>query len=376
MIKIQNIKETIPKNIQIKLIKSKLRIKIGLDPTGQSLHIGHLIILHQLKEMQKLGHMVYCIIGTYTAQIGDPSGSNKLRKTLKYKEVLKNCKIYEKQILNVLYKHSTKIVYNTTWLNRIKSTTFLKLLTTYTVSRMLKRKEFKQRLFYKKPISICEFIYPLLQGYDSVILNADVEIGGVDQKFNLLVGRYLQNKYHQKKQIIITVHLLCGIDGKVKMSKTLKNSIDLNETSQNIFGKTMSLLDEYVDHYFYMLNFKKLTYSHIFLKKLSLSYQIVALLYNKNIAKIEKNFFINHFSKKRIVTKNIETMFCENTKQNDLSLIIQTYDKNYSKKQIKRLIMQNGIKVNNVIVKCLKQNIVNNSIVSIGKKIRLKIKFF
>ena len=230
-----------------------LKIKAGFDPTAPDIHLGHTVLLRKLKAFQDLGHIVYFLIGDFTGRIGDPSGVSEVRKQLTREEVLKNAKTYKEQIFKILSPKKTRIVFNSRWCDRMKFQEVIGLASKYTVARMLERDDFSKRFKENRPISILEFLYPLVQGYDSVVLRADVELGGTDQKFNLLVGRELQREFNQMPQIVITTPLLEGTDGINKMSKSLNNYIGINESSKDIFGKIMSINDKLMMRYYELL---------------------------------------------------------------------------------------------------------------------------
>lgn len=227
-----------------------LKIKLGLDPTAPDIHLGHTVVLNKLRQFQDLGHEVHLLIGDYTGRIGDPSGKSETRKALTEEEVKKNAATYEKQIFKVLDKEKTIIHFNSNWLMKLNLSDALNLASKYTVARMLERDDFHIRYKEGLPISILEFMYPLLQGYDSVELRADVEMGGTDQKFNLLVGRNLQKEYGQEPQVALTMPILEGTDGVQKMSKSLGNYIGVDEEPYEMLGKTMSISDELIIRYF------------------------------------------------------------------------------------------------------------------------------
>lgn len=227
-----------------------LRIKAGFDPTAPDLHLGHFVLLRKLKHFQDLGHEVLFLLGDFTGMIGDPTGKSETRKRLTREDVLENSKTYQEQVFKILDKSKTKIVYNSEWCSGMKTEDVLGLTAHYTVAQMLERDDFQKRYKSGNPISIIEFLYPLFQGYDSVFLNADVEIGGTDQKFNLLVGRELQRSYGKPAQIVITLPLLVGLDGVKKMSKSLGNYIGITEPAIDIYGKIMSISDELMWNYY------------------------------------------------------------------------------------------------------------------------------
>lgn len=233
-----------------KLKKNKpLKIKLGADPSRPDLHLGHLVVLQKLKQFQDLGHEILFLIGDFTAQIGDPTGKNETRPTLSREEVLENSKTYAKQVFKILDPEKTKLVYNLDWFKGFSSSDFIKLAGQYTVARMIERDDFEKRYKSGQPIGLHEFLYPLVQGYDSVVLKSDVELGGTDQKFNLLVGRDLQKSYGQEPQCVLTLPLLEGLDGVKKMSKSLDNYIGFNDSPKDMFGKFMSVSDELMYKY-------------------------------------------------------------------------------------------------------------------------------
>ena len=238
------------KELRKKLEQGKpLIVKAGFDPTAPDIHFGHTLLLHKLRHFQELGHTIVFLIGDFTARIGDPSGESKTRPPLSKKKITENAKTYKKQAFKILDKKKTKVVFNSSWFDKLNAEDIIRLASQYTVARMLERDDFHKRYKNQKPISIHEFLYPLLQGYDSVELKADVELGGTDQKFNLLVGRALQKDSGQNPQVIITMPLIEGTDGVNKMSKSLGNYIGVNEPPKEILGKVMSISDKLMDLY-------------------------------------------------------------------------------------------------------------------------------
>ncbi|MCX7793518.1 MAG: tyrosine--tRNA ligase [Thermodesulfovibrionales bacterium] len=231
-----------------------LTVKAGFDPTAPDIHLGHTVLLEKMRQFQELGHRVVFLIGDFTGMIGDPSGKSETRKPLTREEVIENAKTYKEQIFKILDPEKTVVEFNSRWFSRMTAEELIKLASHYTVARMLERDDFKQRFLSQTPISIHEFIYPLIQGYDSVMLEADIELGGTDQKFNLVVGRELQKEYGQEPQVIITMPLLEGTDGVKKMSKSLGNYIGINESPEDIFGKIMSVNDELMLRYYELLS--------------------------------------------------------------------------------------------------------------------------
>ena len=233
----------------------QLIIKAGFDPTAPDLHLGHTVLLNKLRHFQDLGHKVIFLIGDFTGQIGDPSGKNKTRPALSAEDLIANAKTYEKQVFKVLKKELTEVKFNSEWCNKLGADGLISLASKYNVARMLERDDFNKRYNSNQSIAVHEFLYPLVQGYDSVALEADVECGGTDQKFNLLVGRELQRSYDQEPQVVLTVPILEGLDGTNKMSKSLNNYIGIDEAPNDMFGKIMSISDELMWKWFELLSF-------------------------------------------------------------------------------------------------------------------------
>ena len=251
----RGILEVIPENDMMEKLKTgkPLRVKWGADPSAPDLHLGHTVVINKLKQLQDLGHQIIFLIGDFTAQIGDPTGRNETRPPLSPEQIKKNAKTYQDQVFKILDRRKTQVVYNSAWLNKLSIKDVIGLAGKYTVARMLERDDFAKRYLGKHPISIHEFLYPLLQGYDSVEIKADLEVGGSDQKFNLLVGRELQREFGQAPQAIITLPILEGTDGVAKMSKSLGNYIGITEPAKEIFGKTMSISDLLMLRYYELL---------------------------------------------------------------------------------------------------------------------------
>ena len=249
----------IEKELEEKLEKSlktgvPLKIKAGFDPTAPDLHLGHTVLIHKLRQFQQLGHEINFLIGDFTGMIGDPTGKSETRKVLTREDVLRNAETYKMQVFKILDPEKTKVVFNSSWLNELGAGGMISLASKYTVARMLERDDFHKRYTSQQPIAIHEFLYPLVQGYDSVALQSDVELGGTDQKFNLLMGRELQREWGQSPQCILTMPLLEGLDGVNKMSKSLGNYIGITEAPDEIFGKVMSISDELMIRYYELLS--------------------------------------------------------------------------------------------------------------------------
>jgi tyrosyl-tRNA synthetase len=248
--------EVVPEHELLAKLKSgrPLRVKTGFDPTAPDLHLGHTVLIQKMKHFQDLGHQVIFLIGDFTGMIGDPSGKSETRKQLTREEVARNAETYKAQIFKILDPEKTLIEFNHCWMEKLDAAAFIELSAKYTVARMLERDDFKQRYQNQQSIGIHEFMYPLIQGYDSVVLKADVELGGTDQRFNLLIGRELQREFGQEPQVVLTMPLLEGTDGVQKMSKSLKNYIGINEPPEEIFGKVMSISDALMWRYYELLS--------------------------------------------------------------------------------------------------------------------------
>ena len=306
----RGVEEIIPKKgLEKKLNKNKpLIIKAGFDPTAPDLHLGHTVLINKLKQFQDLGHQVVFLIGDFTGMIGDPSGVSETRPILTVEQLKKNSETYQEQIFKILDKKKTKIEFNSSWFKKMTSAELINLSSKMTVARMLERDDFSKRYKGNKPISIHEFIYPLVQGYDSFELKSDVELGGTDQKFNLLVGRDIQKSFGMEEQIIMTLPILEGTDGVKKMSKSLNNYIGLKESPNDMFGKIMSISDDLMWRYFDLLSFK----SSVEIKELKkkteqglnpmeakkmLSAEIVTRFHGEEKALLAEKEFTNRFSK-------------------------------------------------------------------------------
>jgi tyrosyl-tRNA synthetase len=253
--------EVIPEDALLKRLAEgrPLRIKAGFDPTAPDLHLGHTVLLNKMKQFQELGHEALFLIGDFTGMIGDPTGKNATRKPLSRDEVIENAKTYEEQIFKILHPEKTLVMFNSSWMNAMSPSDLIGLAAKHTVARMLEREDFNTRYKGGQPIAIHEFLYPLIQGYDSVAMKADVELGGTDQKFNLLVGRQLQEAYGQTPQVVLTMPILEGLDGVQKMSKSLGNYIGIAESPDEMFGKLMSISDELMWRYMELLSFEPMT---------------------------------------------------------------------------------------------------------------------
>ncbi|MEW8137812.1 MAG: tyrosine--tRNA ligase [Candidatus Thiodiazotropha endolucinida] len=250
--------EVLPEDLLIKKLRrgKPLKIKAGFDPTAPDLHLGHTVLINKLRQFQELGHEVIFLIGDFTGMIGDPTGKSATRPPLTREEVVENAKTYEHQIFKILDPTKTTVLFNSSWMGEMSAVDLIQLAAKHTVARMLERDDFNKRYTSGQAIAVHEFLYPLIQGYDSVVLKADVELGGTDQKFNLLVGRQLQEAYQQEPQIVITLPILEGLDGVQKMSKSLNNYIGITDAPEEMFGKVMSISDELMWRYFELLSFR------------------------------------------------------------------------------------------------------------------------
>jgi tyrosyl-tRNA synthetase len=250
----------VEEELKTKLARGKpLRIKAGFDPTAPDLHLGHTVLINKLRQFQDLGHEVLFLIGDFTGMIGDPTGKNTTRPPLTRDAVIENARTYEQQIFKILDPEKTLVMFNSSWMNEMSTAELIQLAAKHTVARMLERDDFSKRYKGGQPIAVHEFLYPLIQGYDSVAMKADVELGGTDQKFNLLVGRELQKAFGQEQQVVLTMPLLEGLDGVQKMSKSLGNYIGIDEPAEEMFGKLMSISDELMWRYFELLSFRPLS---------------------------------------------------------------------------------------------------------------------
>jgi len=384
--------EIIPEDSFKKLLtsKKKLTVKAGFDPTSADLHLGHTVLINKLKAFQDLGHTVIFLIGDFTGLIGDPSGVNETRPNINEKKLIENSKTYAEQVFKILDKKKTKIKFNSTWFKKMKPDEFIKLSSIMTVARMLERDDFKKRYENNKPISLHEFLYPLVQGYDSYALKADIELGGTDQKFNLLVGREVQKHYGQNEQVIITVPLLEGLDGVKKMSKSLNNYIALNDRPNEMFGKIMSISDDLMWRYFDLLSFRSNDEIASFKDKVKngenpmtfkkkLATEIVERFYDKKSSENAEIAFTNVFSNK---LEPNEVPIFEINETSGISIVeLLTHEdlgKEFiqSKSECRRLIKQSGIKMNNKKVENpdLLINLGEENYFQIGKRKHLRIK--
>lgn len=333
-----------------------LKIKLGLDPSAPDIHLGHTVVLRKLKQLQDLGHEIIIIIGDFTGKIGDPTGKSRMRKFLSDEEVLQNAKTYEEQVFKILDKEKTTIKFNSEWLSKLTFGDVLKLTASTTVARMLEREDFKLRFENQRPIYLNEFFYPLMQAFDSTAIEADIEFGGTDQRFNLLSGRNLQKEIGEEPQIVIMMPLIEGLDGKNKMSKTLGNYIGIYESAKSKYQKVMEIPDELIVKYYTLLtdvDDEKIKEVEAKLKdesvnprdiKMDLAREIVSLYHTEEeVEQAEERFkMIFQMGQK---PKDIDTV---NVSKEDFDLISTVVDKGLvsSKSEFRRLLLQGGIKIN------------------------------
>ena len=361
-----------------------LKIKLGLDPSAPDIHLGHTVVLRKLKQLQDLGHEIIIIIGDFTGKIGDPTGKSRMRKFLSDEEVLQNAKTYEEQVFKILDKEKTTIKFNSEWLSKLTFGDVLKLTASTTVARMLEREDFKLRFENQRPIYLNEFFYPLMQAFDSTAIEADIEFGGTDQRFNLLSGRNLQKEIGEEPQIVIMMPLIEGLDGKNKMSKTLGNYIGIYESAKSKYQKVMEIPDELIVKYYTLLtdvDDEKIKEVEAKLKdesvnprdiKMDLAREIVSLYHTEEeVEQAEERFkMIFQMGQK---PKDIDTV---NVLKEDFDLISTVVDKGLvsSKSEFRRLLLQGGIKINDKKITMEKDLPKEGEIVvQVGKKKFMKI---
>ena len=369
--------------------KKKLTIKVGLDPTMPDMHLGHTVVINKLRQFQELGHKVVFLIGDYTACIGDPSGRDITRPAVDSKTIKQNAKKFQKEIFKILDKEKTQVSFNSEWLGKLKGLDLIELASHYTVARMLERDDFHKRFkVEKKPIAIHEFLYPLLQAKDSVELKADVELGGTDQKFNLLLGRKLQEDHNMKPQTCIMMPILEGLDGIKKMSKSLNNYISISDESNDMFGKIMSISDDLMWRYYELLSFQDLDKIQISHKacndnkmnprdvKIDLAYELVERFHGKKKASEAKDNFIGRFQNKDI-TKDIPdvVIHSKGSELKIIDLITQKLKAIARTSDVRRLISQNAIKIDTKPIVDINYDCSKHSkfLLQIGKKKAYKI---
>jgi len=357
--------------------KKPLRVKAGFDPTAPDLHLGHTVLIHKLKHFQDLGHQVIFLIGDFTGMIGDPTGVSETRKALTKEQVQENAKTYQRQIFKILHPEKTIIEFNSRWMGPMTADGLIQLAAHYRVARMMERDDFQKRFHEQKPISVHEFLYPLVQGYDSVALRADVELGGTDQKFNLLVGRELQRDYGQESQIVITMPLLEGTDGVKKMSKSIGNYIALEDTPAEMFGKLMSISDRLMFRYYELLttdDLAKAKAAHPMEAKQGLAEMIVSRYHGVEAGKAARGAFQQKFQEREFpdepdVRLALTAADLKAGGVIGLADLVAKTGLVPSKSEARRLIIQGGLEIDGV-----KQGDAN-AVVSLenGRTYRLKV---
>jgi tyrosyl-tRNA synthetase len=366
--------ELIKKLEEAKQKKRPLRVKAGFDPTAADIHLGHTVLLRKLRQFQDLGHMVYFLVGDFTARIGDPSGQNKTRKIPTPKEIKNNAATYKKQAFKILDPKKIEVVFNSKWFDKMKGLEFGRLLTHYTATRLLERDDFFSRMKEKKPLYMSELLYPILQGYDSVVLNADVELGGTDQKFNMIVGRDLQRDFGQTPQAIVTLPLLEGTDGINKMSKSLGNYIGITEKPGEMFGKIMSISDELMLKYYTLLtdeDLDNIKQMHPKEAKLRLAKMIVSQYHSDRVAEASREEFQRVFAAGRL-PQDIPVFSIQRPRR--IIEIITESGLAKSGNESRRLIRQGAVEFNNQKIK--DENFMVNSpgILKVGSRRFLNVK--
>lgn len=374
--------------LEKKLKKGKpLQIKAGFDPTAPDLHIGHTVLINKMRQFQMLGHEVSFLIGDFTGMIGDPTGKNVTRKILTREQVNENAQTYKQQIFKILDKEKTKVVFNSTWMNKMTSADMIQLASRYTVARMLERDDFSKRFKSHQSIAIHEFMYPLVQGYDSVAMKADVELGGTDQTFNLLMGRSLQTQFGQEPQVVITMPLLEGLDGVQKMSKSLGNYIGIEDAPKDMFGKIMSISDELMWRYFDLLSFKSNAEITQLRQEMSegknprdvkfvLGLELVERFHGKAAADDALAGFKNQFQKGTVPDDIPELSIETENGEIGLALLLKNAGLCVSTSDAMRMVKQNAVSINGEKVADPKQQIKagTSAVFQVGKRKFAKIK--
>ena len=384
----RGIDEVLTEDDLVSKLKSKkqLTVKVGFDPTAPDLHLGHTVILNKMRHFQDLGHKVVFLIGDFTGRIGDPSGKNKTRPSLDKEELEKNAKTYSDQVFKILNKDLTDIRFNSEWCEDLGADGIIGLASKYNLGRMLERDDFSKRYKANQQIAIHEFLYPLIQAYDSIALNADVEMGGTDQKFNLLVGRELQRAFDQEPQVCITLPILEGLDGTNKMSKSLDNYVGINEDSDEMFGKIMSISDDLMWRWFELLSFRPINEVNELKKevksgmnprdiKILLAEEIIERFHSKEDAENAKNTFLDRFQK-GAKPKDIETFSISLDDDIAIGNLLKESGLVQSTSEAMRLVKQGAVKINDEKIDDPKLSIEKNQelLVQVGKRRFLKIK--
>ncbi len=364
-----------------------LRVKAGFDPTAPDLHLGHTVLLNKMRQLQDLGHEIQFLIGDFTGMIGDPSGKNETRPPLTEEQVKENALTYQKQVFKILDPQKTQIMFNSTWLSKLTPVDLIKLAATHTVARMLERDDFHKRYTSGQAIAIHEFLYPLLQGYDSVAMKADIELGGTDQKFNLLMGRELQKHFGQKQQTVIMLPLLVGLDGVKKMSKSLGNYIAIDESPDQMFGKVMSISDETMWKYFDLISFKSIEEIAQLRSEVAdglnprdakflLAEEITSRFHGEAAGPLAREHFIAQFQKKQIPDEIEEVEITFGANGIALPNLIDAAKLTKGISDAKRMIEQSAVRVDNELMLDKKAHFSEEKtiILQVGKRRFAKVK--
>ena len=354
----RGIDELISEDELIAKLKSKkqLIVKAGFDPTAPDLHLGHTVLINKLRHFQQLGHQIIFLIGDFTGMIGDPSGKNKTRPALDEAEIKENAKSYKNQVFKILDPKLTDVRFNSEWSNKLGAEGIIKLASQYNLARMLERDDFNKRYKSNQTIALHEFLYPLIQANDSITLKADLELGGTDQKFNLLVGRELQRAYGQEPQVVITVPILEGLDGKNKMSKSLDNYVGIDESPGEMFGKIMSISDELMWRWYELLSFKSIDEINTLKAdqangknprdiKIDLAKEIIARFHDDQSANLAESNFINQFQKKNIPDDIEEVSFAISESSIPLVNLLKDCGMTSSTSEATRMIKQGAVRI-------------------------------
>jgi tyrosyl-tRNA synthetase len=379
----RGIDELISEDELITKLKSKkqLIVKAGFDPTAPDLHLGHTVLINKLRHFQQLGHQIVFLIGDFTGMIGDPSGKNKTRPALDETEIKENAKSYKNQVFKILDPKLTDVRFNSEWSNKLGAEGIIKLASQYNLARMLERDDFNKRYKSNQTIALHEFLYPLIQANDSIALEADIELGGTDQKFNLLVGRELQRAYGQDPQVVITVPILEGLDGKNKMSKSLNNYVGIDESPSEMFGKIMSISDELMWRWFELLSFKSIDEIKALKAdqvngknprdiKIELAKELIARFHDDQSANLAEENFINQFQKKNIPDDIEEVSITISESSIALTNLLKESGMTSSTSEAMRMIKQGAVRINEEKITNIKHIIDSGSsaIYQVGKR--------
>ena len=379
----RGIDELISEDELIAKLKSKkqLIVKAGFDPTAPDLHLGHTVLLNKLRHFQQLGHQIVFLIGDFTGMIGDPSGKNKTRPALHQEEINENAKSYKKQVFKILDPKLTHVRFNSEWSNKLGAEGIIKLASQYNLARMLERDDFNKRYKSNQTIALHEFLYPLIQANDSIALEADIELGGTDQKFNLLVGRELQRANGQEPQVVITVPILEGLDGVNKMSKSLDNYVGIDESPNEMFGKIMSISDELMWRWFELLSFRSIDEIKTLKAdqaqgknprdiKIDLAKELIARFHDKQSANLAEENFINQFQKKNIPDNIEEISFSMSGDSMPLANLLKECGMTSSTSEAIRMIKQGAVRIDEKKIIDIKHSVSSDTsaIYQVGKR--------